>query len=87
VFSALAYAIRGASHLAGWPDTRLEGVKKLIKGQNNSRKDAKTQRSAKQTKDFFSAFLCVLASWRETVYFFTAHHGVCHLGPLARESP
>ena len=47
-------------------------MKKSIKEQNNSRKDAKTQRAAKQTKEFFFALLCDFASLREIVYFFTA---------------
>ena len=48
-----------------------EAVKESTKEQNNSRKDAKTQRAAKQTKEFFFALLCDFASLREIVYFFT----------------
>jgi hypothetical protein len=47
-------------------------VKKLPEEQNNSRKDAKAQRVAKQTKEFPFALLCVLAPLREIVLFFTA---------------
>ncbi|MGO8789029.1 MAG: hypothetical protein ACLQVL_16830, partial [Terriglobia bacterium] len=50
-------------------------VKKSIKEQNNSRKDAKTERAAKQTKEFFFALLCALASLREILYFFTPSDG------------
>ena len=47
-------------------------MKKLAEEQNNSRKDAKTQRAAKQTKEFSFALLCVSAPLREIVHFFTA---------------
>jgi len=53
-------------------DFEGEGVKKLPEERNNSRKDAKTQRVAKQTKEFLFALLCVFASLREIVLFFTA---------------
>jgi len=53
-------------------DFEGEGVKKLPEERNNSRKDAKTQRVAKQTKEFLFALLCVFASSREIVLFFTA---------------
>jgi len=47
-------------------------VKKLTEEQNISRKDAKAQRTAKQTKDFRFAPLCVLAPLRDIVDSFTA---------------
>jgi hypothetical protein len=46
-------------------------VKKLGKRENNSRKDAKAQSVAKQTREFFFALLCVSAPLREIVHFFT----------------
>jgi hypothetical protein len=49
-----------------------EAVKKLAKRENNSRKDAKAQSVAKQTKEFFFALLCVFAPLREIVHSFTA---------------
>jgi hypothetical protein len=53
------------------PPKGLEAVEESIKEQNNSRKDAKTQRAAKQTTEFFFAVLCALASLRAIVYSFT----------------
>jgi hypothetical protein len=49
-----------------------EDVKELGEEKNNSRKDAKAQRVAKQTKEFSFALLCAFATLREIVYFFTA---------------
>jgi hypothetical protein len=60
-------------------DWRLERVKKLGEEKNNSRKDAKAQRVAKQTKGFSFALLRVFATLREIVNFFTPsrnHFGV-----------
>jgi len=44
----------------------------LPEEQNISRKDAKAQRVAKQTKEFPFALLCVFAPLREIVFFFAA---------------
>ena len=49
-----------------------ERVKKSGEEKNNSRKDAKAQWVAKKTKGFSFALLCVFATLREIVYFFTA---------------
>ena len=44
-----------------------EGVKELGKEKDDSRKDAKAQRVAKQTKGFTFALLCVFATLRDIV--------------------
>jgi len=45
-------------------------VKELTERQSRSRKDAKAQRVAKKTNEFFFAFLCAFAPLREIVHFF-----------------
>jgi hypothetical protein len=51
-------------HLGRAPSRAGEGVKKWAEEQNNSRKDAKAQRVAKQTKEFSFALLRVFAPLR-----------------------
>jgi len=60
--TALGHYVEGAGRSC---DKRCE---KSSREQNNSRKGAKTQRTAKQTKHFSFALLCVLAPLREIVY-------------------
>ena len=55
---------------AGAGRCRDRRCEKSTQEQNNSRKGAKPQRAAKQTKQLSFALLCVLAPLRETVYFF-----------------
>jgi hypothetical protein len=63
------------------PGKGSEAVKNWVKGQSISRRGAKTQRTATQIKDLYFTLLCASASWRESVYFFTASEALRWLAP------
>jgi hypothetical protein len=63
----------------------LEGVKKSDEEKNNSRKAAKAERLAKQTKGFSFALLGVFATSREIVYFFTPSRYAFSRSPIERK--